>query len=264
MRTAFIARPITLLLLALFLPASASAEMKSKEVTYQAGETTLKGFLAWDDASKAKRPGVLVVHEWWGNNEHSRAQAERLARAGYVGFALDMYGDGKATTHPSEAQTFAAEAMSDPEVTMARFAAARAVLAADPHVDATRLAAIGYCFGGAVVLAQARSGADLRAVASFHGALATAHPAQKGEVTAKVLVATGAADPFVPEAQVAAFEQEMKAAGADARVIRYPGAKHGFTNPGAASYGMEQLAYDKSADEKSWAEMLKLFKKALK
>ena len=264
MRTALPVRRSALLLLALLLPHASSAEVRTREITYQAGETTLKGVLAWDDARTGKRPGVLVVHEWWGNNEHSRAQAERLARSGYVGFALDMYGDGKATTHPSEAQGFAAEAMSDPEVAMARFAAARDVLVADPHVDATRLAAIGYCFGGAVVLAQARSGAPLRAVASFHGSLATAHPAEKGRVKAKVLVATGAADAFVPEAQVAAFEQEMKAAGADARVVRYAGARHGFTNPNAASYGMEQLAYDKSADEKSWAEMLKLFRKALK
>lgn len=251
-------------LIAMCLAATARSEVRTREIEYREGDTVMQGTMAWDDARKGRRPGVLVVHEWWGHNAHARAQAERLARAGYVGFALDMFGKGKQTTHPSEAQAFVGEALADPAVAMARFAAARAQLVADAHVDSSRIAAIGYCFGGAVVLAQARSGADLDAVASFHGALATANPATKGKVRARVLVATGAADPFVPEEQVVAFEQEMRAAGADFRVVRYAGAKHGFTNPRAADYGMEQLAYDAMADAKSWAEMLKLFKKALK
>jgi dienelactone hydrolase len=242
----------------------ASAAVQTREVEYTQDGTKLHGFLAWDDAVKGKRPGVLVVHEWWGMNEHSRHQAKRLAQAGFVGFALDMYGDGKVATHPQDAQTFSAEATKDPAVVAARFNAGREQLVSDPHVDPKRIGAIGYCFGGGVVLGMVRSGADLGAVATFHGALGTDHPAEPGKVHAPILVMTGADDPFVPPEQVAAFEKEMKAAGANFRIIRYPGAKHGFTNPDAAKYGMEQLAYNADADKKSWAAMVSMFKKTLK
>ena len=237
--------------------ASGPTNIKTREVAYRQGDTALEGVVAWDDAIPGKRPGVLVVHEWWGLNEHSRTQARRLAEAGYVGFALDMYGKGKVTTHPQEAQAFAAEATKDPAVVAARFNAALEQLKQDPHVDPTRIAAIGYCFGGAVVLDMARAGADLAAVATFHGALATKTPAQPGKVKAKILVLAGGADPFVPPEQVAAFEREMKAAGPEFQVVTYPGAKHGFTNPNAAQYGMPQLAYDPEADRQSWAALLK-------
>ena len=249
---------------ALSIATITSAAVKTREVEYLQDSTKLHGFLAWDDAVKGKRPGVLVVHEWWGLNEHARNQAERLARAGFVGFALDMYGDGKVTTHPQDAQTFAAEATKDPEVEAARFNAAHAQLEADPHVDARHIGAIGYCFGGGVVLEMARRGADLGAVATFHGSLATQHPSEPGKIKAPILVMTGTDDPFVTPDQVAKFESEMKAAGANFRVIRYPGAKHGFTNPDAAKYGMPQLAYNASADRKSWAAMVAMFRKDLK
>ena len=236
------------------------ATIKTQELEYRAGNTVLQGFMAWDDAARGRRPGVLVVHEWWGHNEHARNQARRLAEAGYVGFALDMYGKGKVTTHPQEAQAFASEATKDPAVLAARFNAALQLLKRDPHVDTTRMAAIGYCFGGAVVLGMARGGADLAAVVTFHGALATTSPAQPGKVKARILVLAGGADPFVPPEQVEAFKKEMQAAGARFEVVTYPGAKHGFTNPDAAKYGMSQLAYDAAADRESWAAMLKLFK----
>src|SRR5689334_2600317 len=236
------------------------ATIQTKEVEYRQGSTVLKGFIAWDDAVAGKRPGVLVVHEWWGLNDHARNQARRLAEAGYVGFALDMYGKGKVTTHPQEAQAFAAEATKDPAVMAARFNAALEQLKHDPHVDSTRIAAIGYCFGGAVVLGMARSGADLAAVVTFHGALATQSPAQPDKVKARVLVLAGGADPFVPPDQVEAFKREMQAAGARYEVVVYQGAKHGFTNPDAAQYGMSQLAYNAEADRESWAAMRKLFR----
>ena len=255
---------LRLLALLMLIAVPAIARVQTREVEYLQGDTPLQGYFAWDDAAKGKRPGVLVVHEWWGHNAHARRQAERLARAGYVAFALDMFGKGKVTTHPADAQGFVAEAMKDPAVTTARFQAALDQLKADPHVDADDIGAIGYCFGGAVVLGMARAGMDLDAVATFHGALATEHPAEKGKVKAKLLVMTGAADPFVPEEQVKAFEAEMKAADAKFEVIRYPGAKHGFTNPDAGSYGMEQLQYDANADRKSWDALLKFFKSALK
>jgi dienelactone hydrolase len=254
---------LTALVLLTAAPATHAA-LRTEAVEYRAGDTVLQGYLAWDDARTRPRPGVLVVHEWWGHNAHARAQAERLARAGYVAFALDMFGKGRVTQHPEEAQQFVGEALASAEVAASRFAAARARLAAHPLVDTTRVAAIGYCFGGAVVLGQARAGANLDAVVSFHGALATASPARPGTVRARVLVCTGAADEFVPEAQVQAFEAEMRAAGADFKVVRHPGAKHGFTNPKAAEYGLPQLAYDAKADAASWAEALKLLKKSLR
>ena len=236
------------------------ARVQTREVEYRAGDTPLKGFMAWNDAVPGKRPGVLVVHEWWGLNQHARNQARRLAEAGYVGFALDMFGNGRVTTHPKDAQAFVAEVTKDPAVLAARFNAALDLLKKDPRVDTTRLAAIGYCFGGGVVLGMARAGVNLAAVVSFHGALATQTPAQPGKVKARILVLAGGADPFVPPEQVEGFKREMQAAGARFEVVSYPGAKHGFTNPDAGTYGMEQLAYDSTADRQSWAAMLKLFR----
>ena len=237
-----------------------NVNVKTREIEYRQDGTVLQGFVAWDDAARGKRPGVLVVHEWWGHNEHARNQARRLAAAGYVGFALDMFGKGKVTTHPQEAQAFVSEVTKDPAVLAARFNAALEQLKRDPHVDPRRIAGVGYCFGGAVVLDMARTGADLAAVVTFHGALATKTPAQPGKVKARVLVLAGDADPFVPPEQVEAFRQEMRAAGARFEVVTFPGAKHGFTNPDAGKFGMDALAYNADADRESWAALLKLFK----
>jgi dienelactone hydrolase len=248
----------------IFFASTAIAGIQTKEVDYKQGETVLQGFLAWDDAVEGKRPGVLVVHEWWGHNKHARDQAKRLAEAGYVGFALDMFGKGKVTMHPKDAQAFMSEAKKDAAVIPARFHTALELLKQDPHVDPNRIAAIGYWFGGSVVLDEARSGGDLDAVVSIHGALATKHPAEKGKVRARVLVLTGAADPFVPGEQVAAFTQEMKAAGAKFQVVSYPGIKHGFTNPNAGKAGMDALEYNAEADKKSWAAVLEFFKEVFR
>jgi dienelactone hydrolase len=240
----------------------ASAAIKTQEVEYKQGETTLQGFLAWDDAGKGKRPGVLVIHEWWGHNAHAREQATRLAKEGYVALALDMYGKGKVTTHPKDAQAFMAEATKDPKVVAARFDAALELLKKQPSVNAEQIAAIGYCFGGAVALNMARRGADLDAVVTFHAGLGPmGEPAKPGAIKAKILVNHGGADPMIPKEQVEAFEKEMKAAGASAQVITYPTAKHGFTNPAADKAGMEALKYDADADKKSFAAMIDFFKK---
>ncbi|MGH8612217.1 MAG: dienelactone hydrolase family protein [Gammaproteobacteria bacterium] len=244
--------------------APASAEVKTREFDYKQGNTVLAGLIAWDDAAKGKRPGVLVVHEWWGHNEHARNQAKRLAKAGYVGFALDMYGKGKVATHAKDAEAFMNEATKEPAALAARFNTALELLKQDPRVDSETIAAIGYCFGGSVVLDRARAGADLAAVVSFHGALATKSPAEKGKVKARVLVLTGAADPMIPPEQVEAFSAEMTAAGAKFQVVSYQGAKHSFTNPAADKAGMDALAYNAEADEKSWAAMLELFKEVLR
>ena len=239
---------------------AATAVVHTEKVEYRQGNTLLRGIFAWDDMAPGKRPGVLVVHEWWGLNKHARDQARRLAESGYVGFALDMFGKGKVTTHPEDAQAFVTEATQDPEVVKARFNAALEVLRKSPHVDPTKLAAIGYCFGGGVVLGMARSGVDLAAVVSFHGVLATRTPAEKGMVKARLLVLDGGADPMVPPEQVQAFKDEMTAAGARFDVIIYPGARHSFTNPRADKAGMEGLAYDAVADRKSWEAMLEMFR----
>lgn len=234
--------------------------VKTREVSYSAGTQALRGVIAWDDAAGGKRPGIVIVHEWWGLNENIRGRARQLAAAGYVGFAVDMFGNGKNTDHPQDAQAFMTEATKDPAAIAARFNAALAELKKDPHVDTARIAAIGYCFGGGVVLAMARAGADLDAVATFHGMLATKTPAKPGTVKPRIMVFTGGADPFVPPDQVEAFKKEMQAAGARFDIVTYPGAKHGFTNPAAGTHGMDALAYDSTADRQSWDALLKLLR----
>ena len=252
---------VVCLTLALAQAAGTGAQVKTQEVDYKQGETPLHGFLAWNEAAQGKRPGVLVVHEWWGLNENTRNQAKRLAQSNYVAFALDMYGSGKSAdpTHPKDAQSFMTEASKDPAALAARFNAALDLLKKDPHVDPEKIAAIGYCFGGGVVLNMARAGADLDAVVSFHGALNPTTPAPKGTIKPRILVLTGADDPMVTASVVDSFKKEMDAAGARYQVISYPGAKHAFTNPDAGKAGMDALAYNADADRKSWAEMLKLF-----
>jgi dienelactone hydrolase len=250
--------PLSLALL--LAPALAgAADVQTKEVTYKQGDTELTGFFAWDGQAKGKRPGVVVVHEWWGHNEHARNQAKRLAQAGYVGFALDMFGKGKVTTHPPEAQAFMTEATKDPQVAKARFLAALDVLNKDANVDAQKTAAIGYCFGGAVVLSMARLGVDLDAVVSFHGAIGGLPPVAPGGVKARVLVLNGADDPMITREQVAAFKKEMTAAQAKFAFVDLEHARHSFTNPDADKVGMPALAYDAAADKASWEAMLKLF-----
>ena len=253
-----------LLIVALALVAhSAQAAVKGEEVQYKAGNTVLKGYLAWDDAQKGKRPGVLVVHEWWGHNEYARERARMLAALGYTALALDMYGDGHQARHPDEAGKFSGEVRKNLSMAKARFDAAQRVLKKHPTVDGRNIAAIGYCFGGAIVLEMARQGENLKGVVSFHGSLNTEQPAKAGKLKARLLVLTGEADPFVPAEQVAAFKKEMDAAKANYRVIAYPGAKHSFTSKGADQLGQQfnmPFAYNADADQKSWAEMQAFFK----
>ena len=236
-------------------------DVRTRDITYTQNGTTLKGLIAWDENASGKRPGVLVVHEWWGHDEHARNQAKRLAESGYVALAVDMYGDGKQAAHPEDAQKFSMEATKDLNVVVARFNAGRAALVADARVDPERIAAIGYCFGGAVVLNMARAGQDLDGVASFHGLLDSYILATPGGIKARLLVMTGEDDPMGPAAAVEKFRQEMTAAKADFRVVSYPGAKHSFTNPKADSHGMAPLSYNADADKKSWAELLAFLEK---
>jgi dienelactone hydrolase len=241
--------------------ATASAEVKTREVTYTQDKTTLQGFVAWDDAVKGKRPGVLVIHEWWGHNQHARNQAIRLAKAGYVGFALDMYGKGKLAEHPKDAGAMSGELRKDPALVKARFEAALAELKKDPRVDPRKIGVVGYCMGGSIALDMAREGEDIQAIATFHAGLsAPEKPAAKGAVKPRILVNNGGADSFVPQAAIDAFKKEMADAGVKAEVISHPGAKHGFTNPDAGKHGMDALAYDAAADKASWEASMKMFK----
>ncbi len=231
------------------------AELQRETITYRVGDKEFTGYLAYDDAVAGKRPGVLVVHEWWGLNAYSRKRAEMLAGLGYTAFALDMYGTGKVADHPDTAKAFMQSVMSDVPEAARRFDAAKSVLQGQPTVDAEKIAAIGYCMGGGVVLQMARLGMDLDGVVSYHGALATQTPAQPGQVKAKVLVFTGEADPLVPTDQVQAFVGEMQSAGVDYSLVGYRGAKHSFTNPDADALGQRfsmPLAYDKAADNDLW------------
>jgi len=245
---------------ALLASSSAWAKVTAREVEYRAGDTVLKGYLAENRSLKGKRPAVLVVHEWWGHNEYARKRARMLAELGYVALAVDMFGEGKTAKHPEDAGKFAAEAMKNKAVGEARFNAALDYIRQQTNVDPARIAAIGYCFGGGVVLHMARQGAALKGVASYHGSLATDSPAQPGSVKARVLVFNGEADKMVPPEQVTAFKDEMTKAGAEFRYVGYPGVMHSFTNPDADSYAKKfslPLAYDKKADQNSWAETKK-------
>lgn len=254
-------------LLMLLLSSTAWGKVTGREVEYRSGETVFKGYLAENSSFKGKRPVVLVVHEWWGHNEYARKRARMLAEMGYTALAVDMYGDGKTAEHPDDAGKFAGEVMKNKVLGEARFNAAVEFVKKQRTADPARIAAIGYCFGGGVVLHMARQGADLRGVVSFHGSLATDTPAQPGAVKAKVLIFTGGADAMVPPEQGGAFVTEMENAGANLRFVSFPGVKHSFTNPDADRYAREfklPLAYDAKADKSSWEETGRFLKEVLK
>jgi dienelactone hydrolase len=256
-------RLIGMIIFLVAIAASARGGIRGEPVEYSAGGTTMKGYLAYDDARSGKRPGILVVHEWWGQNDYAKKRARMLAELGYVALAVDMYGEGKTAQHPDDAAKFSGEIRNNMDLGRERFLSAKKVLQGNRFTDPDRIGAIGYCFGGSVVLQMARDGVDLGGVASFHGGLTTTSPAKPGAVKAKVLVLTGGDDKFVPPEQVEGFEKEMKAARADFRVISYPGALHSFTNPdadeNAKTFNMP-IGYNADADAKSWAEMQKFFK----
>ena len=242
------------------------AAVVGKTVSYEAGGTVMQGYLAWDDAVDGKRPGILVVHEWWGHNDYARKRAEMLAELGYAALAVDMYGDGKTAEHPEDAGKFAGAVRKDLALMQSRFNAARDYLNSQPVVDPQRNAAIGYCFGGSVVLSMARAGADLDGVVSFHGSLGGLPPVND-TVTARVLVANGADDTFISAESIAVFKDDMDVAGADYTFINYPGAKHSFTNPGADAFGKKfalPLEYNAEADAASWQAMQDFLQKIFK
>jgi dienelactone hydrolase len=252
------------LLMAIFITTGVQAEVRTERIEYRHGTAVLEGYLAYDDALKGKRPGVLVVHEWWGLNDYAKRRAEQLARLGYVAFALDMYGKGMSTTDPKEAGRLAGLFRNDRTFGRARAAAGLDVLKSRPEADPARIAAIGYCFGGTVVLEMARAGADLRGVVSFHGGLATPNPADAKNIKGKVLVLHGADDTFASPVEIAAFQEEMRQAGVDWQMVYYGGAVHSFTNPDAGKAGIKGVAYNEAADRRSWCAMRNFFDEIFK
>jgi len=247
------------LLMAMLMAAGAQAEVRTERIEYRHGDAVLEGYLAYDDTMTGKRPGVLVVHEWWGLNDFAKRRAELLARLGYVAFALDMYGKGTLTTDPKEAGRLAGLFRNDRPFGRARATAGLDVLKSRPQVDPARIAAIGYCFGGTVVLEMARGGADLKGVASFHGGLSTPNPADAKNIKGKVLVLHGADDTFESPAEIAAFQEEMRQGRVDWQMNYYGGAVHSFTNPDAGKAGIKGVAYNEAADRRSWQAMRDFF-----
>ncbi|MEM1340308.1 MAG: dienelactone hydrolase family protein [Bacteroidota bacterium] len=246
-------------------PEELPVKVQGEEVTYAADSTNLKGYIAYDVNASEKRPGVLIIHEWWGHNTYVRERANMLAELGYTALAVDMYGDGKLADHPDDAGKFAMSVMTNlPEAT-ARFNAAHELLRSHASVDGEKIAAIGYCFGGSVALTMANSGADLDAVAAFHsGVQLPVMPNDK--LKAKVLVCNGADDPFISPESIAAFKSAMDSIGADYNYVAYPGVKHSFTSKEADANGEKfslPLAYDAEADAKSWASLQALLAEAL-
>ncbi|HEU4553515.1 MAG TPA: dienelactone hydrolase family protein [Chitinophaga sp.] len=240
------------------------AEMKLKEetVTYKDDTTTLAGYVAYDENSDAKRPGVLVVPEWWGVTDYVKGRARQLAKLGYIALVVDMYGHGETAGNPGKAKELAGAFYRDPALLKSRMDAALAQLKTYSQTDTSRLAAIGYCFGGAVVLNAAKLGEPLKGVVSFHGTLAGGAPANKDLLKAKILVCHGADDPFVSAADVAAFKKGLDSIGADYTFKAYPGALHAFTNPEATALGKKfnmPIAYNAAADTASWNDMKTFF-----
>ncbi|MBP8809632.1 MAG: dienelactone hydrolase family protein [Kofleriaceae bacterium] len=254
MRTA-----LTVLLFVGLLAGSASAKLRTKTVEYRDGDQIFEGYLAWDDAFKGKRPAVLVVHAWMGQDDNARGRADMLAKLGYIAFAADIYGKGVRPKDRAEAGKLAGTYKGDRKLLRARVAAGFAAMLAQPRVDPTKTAAIGYCFGGTTVLELARSGATVGGVVSFHGGLDAPTPADGAAIKAKVLALHGAVDPFVAPTDLAAFTKQMTDGKVDWQLVSYGGAVHCFTHKDAGADPTSGCAYDAAADARSWAAMRAFF-----
>ena len=234
---------------------SLHAKIVTSTIEYQHGDTTLQGFLAYDDAISGKRPGVLIVHQWMGLTDYEKHRAEQLAALGYVAFCADVYGKGVHPKDTTEAGAEATKYKSDRALLRARVNAGLATLKTNELVDAKHIAAIGYCFGGTAAIELARSGADIAGVVSFHGGLDSPTPADGKNIKCKILACHGADDPFVKAEDLAAFEKEMREANVDWQLIKYGGAVHSFTQPLAGNDNSKGAAYNERADKRSWAAM---------
>jgi dienelactone hydrolase len=240
-------------------------QLKEENITYTSDTTTFKAYVAYKDSAGEKRPAVIVVHEWWGNNDYSRRRAKQLAELGYVGFAADMYGNGQTADNPDGAMKLAGPFYQNPQLIRTRLNAALAKLKTMPNVDTSNIAAIGYCYGGYVVLNAAKMGENLKGVVSFHGNLGGVAP-DKNILKANILVLHGEADPLVSQQEIAQFRKQMDSVGASYTFKSYPNALHAFTNPAADSFGKKYnlpVAYNADADKQSWEEMKSFLKSVL-
>ena len=243
------------------LAASASAAIHTEAVEYQQGGTVLQGFLAYDDAKKDPRPGILLIHDWMGVGDYAMSRAKQLAELGYVAFAADIYGKGVRPADAKEASALAGKYKEDRALFRDRLKAGLAQLTANQLVAPGKVASIGYCFGGTGVLELVRSGAEVKGVVSFHGGLNTPTPADAKNIKAPVLVLHGADDPFVKPPEVDAFKKEMADASVKYELVAYPGAVHSFTRPDAGSDNSKGAAYNEAADKASWIAMKDFFAK---
>jgi dienelactone hydrolase len=234
---------------------SVQAEIRTATVEYKHGSAVLEGYLAYDDTIQGKRPGVLVVHEWWGLTPNIRKHAEDLARLGYIAFAVDMYGNGITAGDPKKAAELSGVYRNDRKLMFNRAMSGFDILSHHPLVIPEKIAASGYCFGGTTVLELARGHAPVAGVVSFHGSLDTPEPAATKDVRAKVLVLHGSEDPFSSRDQINIFMDEMRKSGADWQMVFYGGAVHAFTNTDADQYGIKGIAYNEKADKRSWQAM---------
>lgn len=250
---------IWLSLLLLTIAVSTHAAVQEKKISYQYDDEKMTGYLYWDDAVKGKRPGVLVIHEWWGLNDYAKKRARMLAELGYVSFAADMYGTGKVTAKPDQAKEWMQGVTADVEGWRERALAGHQQLLDSGMVDENKTAAIGYCFGGASVLQMSYSNAPVKGVVSFHGALPAAPAEMKGKIKPQILVLHGHADSFVAPEVVTNFRNKLDESAAAWEMNTYGGAKHGFTNPDAGNFGIEALEYNESADKRSWKRMQVFF-----
>ena len=250
---------LILFLLLLGLVWNAAAQTKSEVVQYKQGDARLQGYLAHDTSLKGRRPGVLVVHDWFGLSDYAKMRADQLAGLGYVAFAADVYGEGKQLSNNQDASAEAGKFYKDRQLFRARVRAGLDYLASLPDVDPSKLAVIGYCFGGSGALELARSGAPIKGVVSFHGGLSTPTPGDAKNIKAKVLVLHGADDPFVKQEDVKAFMDEMRGGGVDYQIVQYSDAVHGFTKKESGTDKSKGMAYNEAADRRSWRAMQDFF-----
>ena len=234
---------------------------KEENITYTGDNVSMNGYIVYDENNKEKRPAILVVHEWWGMNDYTRRRAKELAELGYVAMAIDVYGDGKTADNPDSASKYAMPFYQNPQSAKTRIDAAIAKLKTYSQVDPSNMAAIGYCFGGGVLLNTVRLGDELKGVVSFHGSL-VGNPANKDLLKSRILVCHGGADPFVPQKDVDQFKKQMDSINAPYTFKVYEGATHAFTNPDATRLGEKfklPIAYNAAADTASWKDMKEFF-----
>jgi dienelactone hydrolase len=255
---------IPLLLVVMMSAPTTKAAIILRAIDYKDGDVQLRGYIVYEDSVSAARPGIMVIPEWWGLTDFTQRRAVQLAKMGYVAFAADMYGKGVVTNDPKEASKLATAFYKDRNLMRSRAAAGLTVLKQQPQVNASKIAVIGYCFGGTTALEVARGGADLVGVVSFHGGLDFENDADNKNIKAKLLICTGAEDPMVTADKVNKLQEALRKADVDFQINTYCKAKHAFTNSEADSHNIPGIAYNAQADQRSWQAMQDFFAEIFK